>query len=386
MRSIGIITINDPINYGNRLQNYAMQKFLESLGYCVETIPNRKYEDSYYLRKKPKEYIKTMLKKIYPIARMARVIHSCKVKRNDGDDKKQKLWQQRAKAFTRFNSLYIKSNSYVIKGEHVSKKITKKYDFFVVGSDQIWNPNYGFGKHTTYLQFAPKYKRIAIAPSFGIDRIPDKYRELIAMYLKEMQYVSIREESGCEIIKELTGKECDIIMDPTLLVNPLGWSGIASDSNERLPQNYVLTYFLGEVSVERKKYIQSFADKCNLQIVNMNDIEEPEVFVWGPETFLCAIKNCDYFFTDSFHGCVFSILFHKQFTVFQREGEQDNMFGRIETLLGMVGLECCEIKEGDPMPMLISEEKYRYIDKILDNKRKETKVILNRVLSNLEGD
>lgn len=380
MLKVGIITINDPINYGNRLQNYAMQSFLESLGYYVETIPNKKYEDKYYRRKNVK---KTIMNKIYVIYyymwRVYKFFRHEKIQ-DEKTERRKALLEERAKNFQNFNASYIKSHHYVIKREYVPRKVREKYDYFVVGSDQIWNPNYKFGKHTTYLQFAPPQKRIAIAPSFGVEQIPENHRELIARYLKGMQYISVRETSGQKIVNELIGQECDIIIDPTLLVNPVEWEKLVETTPIILPQKYLLTYFLGEVSSKREACIKEFADKHNLEIVNMNSEDEPSVFIWGPENFLKAIKNCNYFFTDSFHGCVFSILFHRQFAVFEREDMQENMFDRIETLLSTTGLEKCKVNEGMILHEEISDVEFQKTEKILNSKRKEATIKIREIL------
>lgn len=380
MLKVGIITINDPINYGNRLQNYAMQSFLESLGYYVETIPNKKYEDKYYRRKNVK---KTVMNKIYVIYyymwRVYKFFRHEKIQ-DEKTERRKALLEERAKNFQNFNASYIKSHHYVIKREYVPRKVREKYDYFVVGSDQIWNPNYKFGKHTTYLQFAPPQKRIAIAPSFGVEQIPEKHRELIARYLKGMQYISVRETSGQKIVNELIGQECDIIIDPTLLVPQSEWDDLVNDCNANLPEKYVLTYFLGDLSPERKIYIEKYAKKNNLPIININNVEESEVFVWGPDIFLKAIKHCCYFFTDSFHGCVFSILFHKQFSVFQRMDNQENMFGRIETLLSLFGLMKCKVNGYMKLHEDISEKEFEKADEIINKKRKETEIIIKRII------
>ena len=381
MKKIGIITINDPINYGNRLQNYAMQVFLEKLGYDVKTIPVEKYKEDYHIAiVKVKRRISGCLKRTFPKLWNLYKSENHKFMQLAVEKSEQQMLEKRAENFCKFNSCYMKNHEYVIDGPEVPKSLVREFDYFVVGSDQIWNPQYGFGKYTTYLQFANKRQRIAIAPSFGIETVPENHKKLIAKYLKRMQYVSVREESGKKIVKELTGLDCDIIMDPTLLVGVTEWERIVDKCTVNFPENYVLTYFLGEISEEREKYINDYAEKKHLQIIHMNHIGNQEIFSWGPELFLKAIKNCNYFFTDSFHGCVFSILFHKQFAVFYRKDSQANMFGRIETLLAMVGLTRCVADEGEELHENISETEYKNADDKLEKKRKEILVKLRQVL------
>lgn len=381
MKKIGIITINDPINYGNRLQNYAMQIFLEKLGYDVKTIPNRAYEEKYpIIILKLKRRVSRCLKRMFPKLWSLYKAKPNEVRQDKGEKEQQDLLGKRMENFCKFNSQYMKNHDYVIDSPEVPKKIVKEYDYFVAGSDQIWNPKYGFGKYTTYLQFAPKCQRIAIAPSFGIETIPKEDKALIAKYLKRMQYISVREESGKRIVKELTGLDCDVIMDPTLLVGAAEWDELVGRCDMELPEKYVLTYFLGEFSKEREQYIKDYAEENHLQIIHMNHVENPEVFGWGPEKFLKAMKNCDYFFTDSFHGCVFSILFHKQFAVFHRKDSQQNMFGRIETLLTMVGLMKCVTDENEKLHEDISLDEYQKVVEKLEKKRSDIIAKIKQVL------
>ena len=287
---------------------------------------------------------------------------------------------ERKKVFKEFNDRYIKTCNYTIKSEYVPKRVKNQFDYFVVGSDQIWNPNYTYNKSTIYLRFAKKKKRVAIAASFGIEKLPKEQEALIKKYLNEFKYVSVREESGSKIVESITGQKCDVILDPTLLVDSCCWEELVKHSQEKLPESYILTYFLGDILEQNKEFIMKFAKKNNFQIINMNNENEEHVFSWSPETFVKAIKNCQYFFTDSFHGCVFSIIFKKQFLVFKRIGTDTNIFGRIETLLGSVGLESQIFDKTTEIPRIVSDEKYKIVEKIIIQKREENKSKIKQIL------
>lgn len=378
MRKIGIITINDPTNYGNRLQNYAMQEVLESLGYSVETIPHKRYEENRFLRYKKK--INGLFKKMYRVLRkIYYVIFRIQLPEKIVS-KKKRLLEKRKIPFQKFNDTYIKTCDYTIKSEYVPVKIKNKFDYFVVGSDQIWNPNYKYSKPTTYLRFTKKEKRIAIAASFGIEKLPEEQIEIVKKYLKDFAYVSVREESGSRLVEQLTGEKCDVVLDPTLLINSNEWEEMVEQCKTELPPNYILTYFLGGISEKNKEYINKFAGENNFQIINMHNEDEEDVFTWSPEVFLKAIKNCQYFFTDSFHGCVFSIIFHKQFLVFKRIGKDNNIFDRIETLLGNFRLESRVFQESIGIPEAIRDEDYQLVDSILFQKRKAITEKLREIL------
>lgn len=376
--NIAIVTIDDQINYGNRLQNYAMQEYLKSFGYNVSTIHLIPFKDLYYIWSENKKYcIKQYL---YSIKILRKLVHG--LKRKEKSCTSFEKVTGRKVAFAKFNDTYIQYEDYVIRTEPIEKKVFRKYRYIVAGSDQVWNPTYGLPECAMYLRFVPKKKRIAIAASFGISEIPAEHLKLVRKYLKGMNYISVREESGKKIVKDLTGKDCELILDPTLLVSVDTWKTILDRAEKKWSKQYVLTYFLGNVSEEKRQYIEKFARKKRLEIIWMNDKRDLETDQWGPECFLKAIHDCEYFFTDSFHGCVFSILFHRQFYVFHREDSQPNMFGRIDTLLETVNLkEQIIIEQSESLENKhISERKFKYADAVLEKEREKTDKILKKVL------
>lgn len=384
-RKVGIVTIDDPVNYGNRLQNFAMQEMLKSLGYEPHTIRVLSFRDLYYLWPQNKKYcIKQYL---YSVRALRYIVYKIKGKRigeEQANTKNLGINSERSVSFEKFNQTFIQHTDSVIRSEPIEKRFYRNYKYLIAGSDQVWNPTYGLPKCAMYLRFAPKRKRIAIAASFGISEIPQEHLKIVKKYLNGMKYISVREESGQKIVKELTGRECDLIMDPTLMVFPDIWGKIEKYADAKLPQRYMLTYFLGEVSEEKRKYIQNIAHKKGCELIWMNSEEDRDVYNWGPENFLKAIRNCECFFTDSFHGCVFSILFHRQFLVFQREGDQRNMFDRIHTLLSRVDLENQIVKSIDDRMVedkTIAEPQFEKADFVLEKERARVQKILKKVLS-----
>lgn len=377
--NIAIVTIDDSINYGNRLQNYAMQEYLKSFGYKVSTIHLIPFKDFYYIWSENKKYcIKQYL---YSIKRLRKLVYKIKGKEESQHSEVKEVSGRKA-AFAKFNDTYIQYEDYVIRTEPIEKKVFRKYQYIIAGSDQVWNPTYGLPECAMYLRFVPKKKRIAIAASFGISEIPTEHLKLVQKYLKGMNYISVREESGKKIVKDLTGKDCDLILDPTLLVSPDAWKPILGHGERIVSKQYVLTYFLGNVSEQRREYIEEFARKKGLEIIWMNEKSDQKTNQWGPECFLRAIHDCAYFFTDSFHGCVFSILFHRQFYVFYREDSQPNMFGRIDTLLETVNLkEQIIIDQSENLENKhISDQQFKYADAVLEKEREKTGKILKNVL------
>ena len=209
------------------------------------------------------------------------------------------------------------------------------YDLAVAGSDQIWHkwrcdenelPFY-------YLQFMPKEKRVAYAASFGFEAFPEKDIAQHRIGIEEMRYISCREESGCQLIKELTGRQVPRVLDPTLLLSADRWRKIEALANEdsKCQKNYAFVYFLGNISDEYRAYIDRTVRELGIdRLIYFGDGQT----ACGPCEFISLIDNARFVFTDSFHCTAFSTVFDKKFTVFRRiEPGFEKMFGRIEDLL-----------------------------------------------------
>ena len=377
-KKVGIITILDEINYGNRLQNYAMEKLFEKLGYEAFTVPHISFQDWFYVRKDKKQYIR---QKLYRIRVLVDVVHLLKRKKKvDHIEDEISKYGERKKNFKIFNETELHMEKEVINKEPISNKLSKRYDYFVTGSDQVWNPSYGNAKYVMYLRFAPKRKRIAIAASFGMTNIPNEHTKLVKKYLNGMKYISVREVSGKKIVEKYTGKTCDVLLDPTLLVPIDTWNNLINGNIFSFPEQYMVAYFLGNISEQRKQFVYEVAKIKGLSVVWLNNDDYSEHYSIGPKEFVKALKNAQMVVTDSFHGCVFSILFKKQFVVFKREGYAYEMFDRIETLLNMVDLTS-QIKNDYSVEYnTISCKKYTEIENVLIKKRLEAESIIRSVM------
>ena len=154
--------------------------------------------------------------------------------------------------------------------------------------------------------------------------------------------ISVREKVGENIIKKLTNRtDVEVLIDPTMLLNPEEWDIVAKRPKQiDLLKNkkYILNYFLGELSENRKKEIERVAKENNCDIINILDKKSP-FYQTGPSEFLYLEKNAFLICTDSFHSSVFAILYNNPFIVFSREGNGCEMNSRIETLLNKFKLE-----------------------------------------------
>ncbi|MGI6382041.1 MAG: polysaccharide pyruvyl transferase family protein [Tissierellaceae bacterium] len=324
MKKIGLVTIVDYKNYGNRLQNYATQQVLSSMGCSVTTIlnkPIKKAEEN--VKKNFVERVKG--KKIIDLFKL--VITYKKRKQQ------QEAFNKKVVAFKRFSNKYINESNFIITVDMIPENLGERFDYFVVGSDQVWNPIFRKGSGIDFLEFAPQHKRISYAPSFGIAEIPNEYVAKYKNWLSEFNYLSVREDAGAKIIKILTDREAIVLVDPTVMLTKDEWIRIAKPHKMKPSNQFLLTYFLGEITKEVEDLIHKLSRKFNLEVVKLGSYEQIERYDADPSEFIDYINSSNIFLTDSFHGAVFSIILEKQFIVFNRVSKVPSMSSRIDTLL-----------------------------------------------------
>lgn len=320
MKRIGVITIFDRNgNFGNKLQNYAVVKTYEKIGYKCETIV---LENRISFPEIIKSYLHCIVRFFY---NRKPIVHPYSVKR--------------LKSYQRFDG-YLNLNFDYLEG----KDISGKFDFFSVGSDQVWNPSfysYDIKRKDVYLlTFADSSKKICFSPSFGIETLPKEWKEWFAQQLNTFQYLSVREQSGANIIKELTGRNASVLIDPTMMVDAEEWKKLS-----RIPEKvdcsrqYILTYFLGDCELSEHQDVTKISIQYDMKVYNLLDVYQPLLYTIGPEEFLYLISHACLIATDSFHACVFSFLFNKPFIVYDRKGKNNNMNSRISNFLSTFHLE-----------------------------------------------
>ncbi|WP_353948978.1 polysaccharide pyruvyl transferase family protein [Sporolactobacillus sp. Y61] len=369
MKKIGIITINDYNNYGNRLQNYATQEVLRYLGFSVETIINHSVNSI------PYDYIEkeSLLKKVKKIKNKS-------IQQIFQKIRSIKLQKKRMDEFKKFTLNFINESEYVVSNDNVPSSLNNEFDFFISGSDQIWNPVYGHGTPIDFLMFADEEKRIAYAPSFGISEIPSEYEPSFKIGLSKMSKLSVREKSGAEIIKKLTGRDADVLIDPTMMLTAEKWLSVSQPASCKSQGKYLLTYFLGDLPKQNKVRIQKIAKIYSLEIISLLDINCEKAFTAGPGEFIDLINSASIVCTDSFHGVVFSLLLGIPFIVFEREGKEPSMGSRIQTLLAIFDMRNRTIQNitDDHNIMRIDFSK---VKAVLENEREKTIRYLSTALN-----
>lgn len=346
MNKIGIITLNGYYNYGNRLQNYALQKFVENYGKC-KTIWNINTKN---------ECIKNTIKsKLFFIKRYERLSN-----------------------FVYFTNKYIRPH-YTTSFE----VDTKKYDKYIVGSDQVWNWTFSEFDGRMLLDFSDYDKSISYAASFGVEYISDDFKEIFSNGLSNIKYLSVREDRGKEVIKELTNRsDVAVLIDPTMLLTRQDWDKIAKRPKQfKIIHNkkYILNYFLGNLSESRKSEIEKIARENDCVIINLLDKNDP-FYVCGPSEFLYLEKNAFLICTDSFHSSVFAILYNRPFIIFGREQNGiENMNSRLDTLINKFKLKNRRYN-GKNITKENLEYDYTEAYEILEMERKKSKEFIEKAL------
>lgn len=348
-KKVLIITITGGENYGNKLQNYAMQEILKKEFTNIETLNNvtnvGNIKHSYNnVSIKKKLTIRYVIKRIY-----LHFNYKYNIK-NTGDgvfnmikniifkNKIEKIISKRKQSFQLFCDHNIRFTNYKVDFLESKKISLNNYDYFVIGSDQVWNPNY---LRTSSIDFAA-FKRngiaVALAASFGISEISTETANQIKPWIDRISYLSVREEAGKKILNQISNKEVDILCDPTMALDICEWKKIEKRPKKSIEKKYILTYFLGNKTREYTKFTKNLAKKNQCEIINLWDINSPNFYDIGPDEFLWLIDNSEYVLTDSFHAVVFSIIFKKKFIVFRRVEDGKSMNSRIETLLNKFNL------------------------------------------------
>ena len=327
MKKIGTITFHNSINYGAILQTYALQKCLTDLGYDSEVID---YRNSYLIKN---------------MSLCRRIVHYAWHE----IFKRILAGETRRKKTIKFLNKHIRISKNTYHNASQLHETPPIYDVYITGSDQVWNPNITGADCSYFLTFAPAEKlRISYAPSFGLPILKDNYMNLYKEWLKSIDKLSVREDEGKEIIKEIADREATVTLDPTLLLKKHQWEEISTPYEGNL---YVLCYYmLGDKKVNKaiSKIAKIIANYNNWDIISIGQKEYmklvpgyKKIFDAGPDQFVGLFQNASYVITNSFHGTVFSIIFNKPFyvPVNDKLPPEKNLSSRIASLLQKLELE-----------------------------------------------
>lgn len=361
-------------NYGTALQVAALTSVLRKLGHEPQMV---RYKPLGYMRSLP-DYSVSALKK-----RMNRWINNRQVAETGehfNSAEKDALFETFLTEMLRFTELCSTKADLEYLNDH--------FDAFICGSDQIWSP----------LVFNPRYyldfvrdpqKKIAYAPSIGVKEIEDSYvKAEIKNLLSKFGALSVREKDGSRIIRELCGKEAQVVLDPTLLLTAEEWEKEMSPCGKKTEEPYMVVYMLGNDPAHWDA-VRKTTDHLGLALriipVFREDLNRPGCIqsAVGPREFLDLIAGASYVCTDSFHGMIFSALFHKPFTAIARFRKNDarNQNSRVENLLKILSLEDRMLGRDDWKTVAESAMDFASVDQKLSALRVESVKYLTDALA-----
>lgn len=315
---IGILTLPIKSNYGGILQAYALVTYLRKQGY-----------DAWSVRRRWNSENQSKLHKLFK-----QVYHTLIIRK-----------------FNIFIKQYIQPQTEIIDTrDKTNALLSKGFDAFVVGSDQVWRMRHVYGAdYNFFLDFTENInvKRIAYAASFGVDYWDDtnsqKSLPIVKSLLKKFNAISVREDSGIHLCKSLFNVNAIKLLDPTLLLNKEEY--IHNFNLKIIPKNYIAVYIL-DMTEEKQQIISALSQHLKLPIKHINkysvllekilpncleEVNKPGIKEWIKD-----IAESKFILTDSFHGTVFSIIFEKQFIAI---GNKRRGLTRFESLLHSFDLQ-----------------------------------------------
>ena len=329
-KQICLVTFYKSDNYGTNLQAYALETILQRLKYDVEFLKTFKVKS---------EFIK------HPMLLYAWISLKLNLKKNKAfyHPDKYLISENRQRRLTNFQKEFFKEKSYITSKDW--KTAINNNVIFVVGSDILWNPVRGYpGRYFLDFAYYSGLKRFSYASSVGSLELPKKFFKAYKRYLGSMEAVGVREESVKKMLEPIVEREVTQVVDPTLLLTRNDWEVFAESAEVSVPINnngFVLCYFVMN-DPRYWKYVKLISQTYNKQIIvlPMHKLDEDQpydIITDGtPPEFVWLIKNADFICTDSFHACVISSIFHKEFYLLRRTRKAEN--AKYDDFLNRYGL------------------------------------------------
>lgn len=330
---VGIITTFRQPNWGSVLQAYALEKVIEQMNYDVEVI-DYKYPNEFHWKRgikwgKNPDTLKAKLHKI-------KVYFLCMLK-------------LRSKPMMELLNSFIKKNMKLSRQIDSYESLHENppiYDIYVSGSDQIWNPNTMFGDMSYMFDFVPNgNKKISYASSFSCLSIPNSLKDIYKINLSTYSALSVRENNGRNIIRQLIGRDAKVVLDPTLLLSKEHWEKLAEKAKKTdLPKSYILCYMLAYTFSADKpmgKLLEMVQRKYNMPVIALKTMPQsfhgdifqlPVSYSKGIEEFLYLINNASIVVSSSFHGTAFSLNLGKPLIAMGAMNEDDRVLSLLKNL------------------------------------------------------
>ena len=357
---IGVITIHDADNYGSALQAYATQKVIQNLGYEAIIIDHicTKISNEYGIKRiLVQKNIKAIIETIIRIL----TIYPSRVRFKD-----------------------FRNTQFVLENELEVIKKQDNFKKFVVGSDQVWNYKItGFDK-AYFLDFVEdNNKKISFASSFGLTEIEEGKKEEYKELLTKFKALNVREEQAVTLIKDLTNRDANLVLDPTLLISKEEWQSITKPKSRY--EGYILCYQIA-YSQSLVDFAEELSRKTGKKIISIQGSMRHKFnakYIWnaGPIEYIQLFLNADYIITNSFHGTAFSINFNKNFFT-ELLPSFEKTSSRLESILDLFELRSRQIIDGKNENMLKNID-YTKVNEILKVNKEKSISILK---TSIEGD
>ena len=392
MKKVGIVSCYFKDNYGSMLQAYATKKILDNNNILNETIDITNNID--FKNGKIKYYLKEILNFSFIKAKFGMVKLKFDKKINKELNKNINIRTLKYKEFRKEFNMSKSVKTY----KDLTKLALENYTDVIVGSDQLWLPVNVVADYYTLNWVPDNINKISYATSFGVSKIPSKYHDKYEYFLKKINYLSVREDDGVKLIKDLANCNAKLVCDPTILLTKEEWEDISTPARI-INEKYILCYFLGS-NLEHRKFAERLKKETGYKIVSLNHADEyvkySDIYAditpydIGPKEWINLIKNAEYVCTDSFHGTVFSLLFNKIFFCFRRYNSKNknSTNSRIDSLLEIAGVSSERILSGteDVKQVLKMKIDYKKVNKNIDEFRNESKEWLFNALKITGGD
>lgn len=378
-KKVGLVTCYFKNNYGSVLQAYATKKILDNNNIPNETINIDNNID--FKKGKRKYYLKQLFNFNFIKSKLGMIKLKLDKKIVKDLGKNISIRDKKYKEFRQEFNLSESTKTY----EELKKLTIKKYSNIIVGSDQLWLPVNIVADYYTLNWVPDNINKISYSTSFGVSKIDKKYNDKYNYFLNRINHLSVREDTGIKLIKDISGIDAKLVCDPTILLTREEWDEVAV-KDRIIKDKYILCYFLGS-NIKHRKFAEKLKNKTGYKIVSLNHCDEyvkySDIFAditpydIGPKEWLNLIKNAEYICTDSFHGTVFSLIYNKPFFNFRRYNSKSiaSTNSRLDSLLNIVNINNERILTGDEDIDTVLKYKINFdtVNNKLDKFRNESK-------------
>lgn len=358
---LALLTFHTAANYGAALQAYALEKFLTDNGYDCEYI-------NYVNASRAHEY--SMSWHIYDCLKRGKLSSAAAYLAGSP------FMTLRKMRFDRFYKRYLRQTEKEYHNSKEAEALNDNYDYFVVGSDQVWNPICNGDDAAFLLDFVKdSKKRISYSPSFGMTEVDEAHKEVFSDNLKKFANIGVRETVGQKIVRELTGRDSKLCLDPVLLLTKEQWNSIMP--KKEIKKRFIFSY-TNRDSQTRDFFKTGYKLDGKIHYV-LSRYTKPSDFLnsqvrvkycMSPQEFLWVVNNADMVVSASFHCIAMSIILNRQFVAITTgdEGKDERLLNLLRTL----GLQDRVLRKGMAVEEVNASIDYKIVNERLEQMKKQS--------------